>query len=258
MQVQGPGDPSHVSNGFHEDELHEDELKVPPVDADLRPFASAAEDGEPSQHEPGTWRWAREQRRIRRRERLQRMRRVRARGRARAAARAELAGERARAAAARARARAAEYGASARDHLEELVRHAKTLLRVRGERQKLAVRRATRKIALGVLAGIVGLTLVISASLRVVSGIAGGFAEAFGNRAWAGNLAAGILILGGGVGAWLAMNASRDRKEFQRRLVEHETERRERAERARERQAAAQPGGAAGPGGGSGLAGNSP
>jgi hypothetical protein len=258
------------ANGAHQRE-RTSVPPVPPMDGDWRPESSSAgaEGSSGTGRRTGAWAWAREQRRIRRRERLERLRRLRSRARARAVRRAEEAGRRARAAAGRARIRAAAFTASARDHLEELASHAQTLLRVRGDRQRLALRRTVRKSFAMALLAIVGITVVVSASLRLVSGIAGGFSELFGNREWAGNLVAALAILGGSGLAWVLFNQRRDREEFQKRMVEYDQRHSERARRPRgaarsshgngaDPEATEEPGGAPGPRGGRGLAGNPP
>jgi len=71
------------------------------------------------------------------------------------------------------------------------------------ERSREVVENTAKRAAVGVLA----LTVMIMIIVLLIRGTAGGLAEAFGGRAWAGDLAtAGILLLGGGIG-WISFSA---------------------------------------------------
>jgi hypothetical protein len=59
-------------------------------------------------------------------------------------------------------------------------------------------------LAAGVLAGIVGVSLVAVAVARLIAGVAGGLTLLLGGRAWAGDLLTGVLILASaGIGFFL-------------------------------------------------------
>ena len=65
-------------------------------------------------------------------------------------------------------------------------------------------------------------TIVIAGSLRVVAGLSEGFARLFGQGGWLGDLAAGIVLLGG-LAATVAFAISRqERKELEKHLEKYE------------------------------------
>jgi hypothetical protein len=77
----------------------------------------------------------------------------------------------------------------------EIGSHVGTLIEVRTDRARAAAQRAMLVVAIAVLALIALGTIVVSASIRIVSGIAASFSEAFGGRPWIGDLLGGSLVL---------------------------------------------------------------
>ena len=87
--------------------------------------------------------------------------------------------------------------------LDELREYASYYLEVQADRARLTL----RKLVLGVVVAAAGVTVLLSlvatTTTLLLTGIAGGLAEAFGGRAWLGNLATGggVLLLGA-LGLW--------------------------------------------------------
>jgi hypothetical protein len=81
-----------------------------------------------------------------------------------------------------------------RSDLRELGASTWQVAKIYGLRASASVRKALFALVLGLIGAVLVLTLAIAAGVQVVAGLSGGLAELFG-RAWAGQLAAGLLVL---------------------------------------------------------------
>lgn len=90
---------------------------------------------------------------------------------------------------------------------------------------RLRIRKAIFAGALAAV-GVVAMLIVLAVSIwLLVAGIAGGLTEAFGGRAWAGNLATGLMIPLI-IGSWLLIRSRRrSTAELQRQQARYETRR---------------------------------
>ena len=124
--------------------------------------------------------------------------------------------------------------ANAWDHALEVVDRVRALIAVRADRAALELQRKLVRAGLIFVAAIAVATMLISASLRTIDGLANGLAELFGHP-WLGNLAAGVLVLGGlaGIGA-LGMRRW-EKKELEERIQKYERLHEERRARRRRR-----------------------
>ena len=100
--------------------------------------------------------------------------------------------------------------------LNELYEFASYYLSARADLVRAHARRVVVRVLLGVIAAIVALCSVAAAVIFVLMGIAGGLAQLFGGRQWAGNLTTGALLLAlAGVALWIvvprALTAARRR-----------------------------------------------
>lgn len=79
--------------------------------------------------------------------------------------------------------------------LDELIRSVSDLISIQKERLAQGARNWLLRIGVCAALAIVGALWLGSAVLATLRGMRGGFAELFGGRAWAGDLAAGVLAL---------------------------------------------------------------
>src|SRR4051794_16556902 len=98
--------------------------------------------------------------------------------------------------------------AEAMQRLGEVREYASYLAVAEIDKLKLKVRRIAVLAAAGIVAGILGLAILVSAAAILLQGIAGFIGELLGGRPWAG-----AIITGGGIlaltalGAWLRLRA---------------------------------------------------
>lgn len=98
--------------------------------------------------------------------------------------------------------------------------------------------------ALGILAGLIGAAVLVTATVLLVNGIAGGLAALFGHREWLGQLVTGLLLLGlfaGGAVVGLKVLRASFKKKLRAKYEQRHQEQRGRfgadvPQRARERQ----------------------
>lgn len=81
-------------------------------------------------------------------------------------------------------------------HLAEMRESAGDVLRIWCDRLKVEAREVGFLTLFGLWGALVVAVLSISASIAVLAGLSGGLALALGGREWAGDLAAGALVLG--------------------------------------------------------------
>jgi hypothetical protein len=87
--------------------------------------------------------------------------------------------------------------ASAMRHCGEIFTGMQTLLALRAERRRLAVRRWVMAGAVVVLALLALVPLILGGVSSLVAGMNQGFTVLWGDRTWLGDLTTGIVILGG-------------------------------------------------------------
>jgi hypothetical protein len=102
----------------------------------------------------------------------------------------------------------------AMEQVGELKEYASHFLAAKIDGVKLSARKAAIYGALGVIALLAASTMLVTAVVLLLYGLAQAIAALLGGRMWAGNLIVGILVLSvTGVGAWLFVrrifNASR-------------------------------------------------
>lgn len=98
----------------------------------------------------------------------------------------------------------------------------RALWAVRKDKAQLAVRRRVQTGVLIAAAAIAGLTATIQGVLLFSRGLSGGLRELFDGRAWLGELAAGLLLLGAlGAGAGIAIKRS-NRAHFKRMVAKYD------------------------------------
>jgi hypothetical protein len=96
-------------------------------------------------------------------------------------------------------------------HLGELREHANHYAQATADRFKLTLRQAAIRAVLGCLALLVGATLLITAAVMLLSGIAGGIGTLLAGHMWAGELITGLtLLLGVAAAAWWGMRRLTD------------------------------------------------
>ena len=107
-------------------------------------------------------------------------------------------------------------------HVRELIEYANFYVDTRKDSVRASIRRLILKAALGVLAGIVGATVLIVATVYLMSGIAAGLGWLFGERLELGQFAlAAIVLVALSVGAFVMMKMM-DRKARQRTVKKYE------------------------------------
>lgn len=134
-------------------------------------------------------------------------------------------------------------------HALELGDYVRSMIGVRGDRAALQLRRKTTQAGIAAVAALGVGTVVISASLRLVVGLSEGLAQAFG-RAWLGDLAAAVLLLGGLAGGTALYLSRWEKKELEKHLEKYERQHREHSARHGSHAgnpASSNPGGAARP-----------
>lgn len=118
-------------------------------------------------------------------------------------------------------------------HLAELKAQALHYLQASADRVRLSARQAAIWGAIGLLAALVGATMLITATVLTLQGAANGIAAALGGRLWAGQLIVGLCVLGGAaLTCWLA---SRKLAETSRRKTMGKYERKHSASTAEPR-----------------------
>jgi hypothetical protein len=107
-------------------------------------------------------------------------------------------------------------------HVRELIEYANFYIETRKDSVRASIRGLILKAALGVLAGIIGATVLIVATVYVMGGIAAGLGWLFGERWELGTFTLGALVLVSiGVGAFVMMKMM-DRKARQRTVKKYE------------------------------------
>jgi hypothetical protein len=82
-------------------------------------------------------------------------------------------------------------------HLMELRRHAGHYVQAAADSFRLTVRQAALRTVLGCLGAVVGVAVLVTSTVMLLDGIAGGIAAALGGRVWAGQLITGAVVLSG-------------------------------------------------------------
>jgi hypothetical protein len=85
-------------------------------------------------------------------------------------------------------------------HIREVIEYANQYVETRKDSLRATVRGLIWKAALGVVAAVAGVTIVVVATAYLMSGIAHGLGRLFGGEDWLGELVTGLaifLILGG-------------------------------------------------------------
>jgi hypothetical protein len=107
-------------------------------------------------------------------------------------------------------------------HVRELIEYASFYVETRKDSVRASIRGLILKAALGVLAGIIGATVLIVATVYLMSGIAAGLGWLFGERWELGRFAlAAIVLVALGIGAFVMMKMM-DRKARQRTVKKYE------------------------------------
>jgi hypothetical protein len=123
---------------------------------------------------------------------------------------------------------ASESLESAFSHAVELADHVHTLIQVRADRARIAVRRSVMIGVAIVLAAAALAPIIVGGSVLFTIGLAQSLTHFFGDRAWLGNLLGGALILGSiALCAWAAY-ARIARRELANKSAKYERMRRER------------------------------
>jgi hypothetical protein len=105
---------------------------------------------------------------------------------------------------------------SAAQHLGEAKEYASTFLAAKADAAKLSIKRLVLVIAMGIIAGITGAAMLITAAVLLVNGLATGIGRIFDpDKTWLGQLIVGLLfVAGANVAVFLMirkmMRASRD------------------------------------------------
>jgi hypothetical protein len=118
-------------------------------------------------------------------------------------------------------------------HLTQLQTHVSHYLQATADKLRLSVRQAAVWAALGLVAAVVGATVLVTATVLLLSGAANGIAASLGGRLWAGQLIVGSLVLiGTALAGWLglrSLTASSRRKtidKYERQHYAHSAEHR--------------------------------
>ncbi len=123
----------------------------------------------------------------------------------------------------------AELVELAGDRLDAIGSSLRTLWSVRKDRAELAMRKRLRMALVAAGAAFAGGTAIIYGVVLLIGGASAGFARLLGEREWAGDLAAGALVLGL-IGGGLALGLRRsDRTRLEKKKAKYaELERRKR------------------------------
>lgn len=111
--------------------------------------------------------------------------------------------------------------ASAIGHIGEIVASLHTLLALRAERRRLAVRRYVLFGIAVVLVAVALVPLIIAGVNLLVTGMAQGFTVFWDGRVWLGNLSAGAVILGGLVALGMAASFHVSRKQMAKKVAQY-------------------------------------
>jgi hypothetical protein len=94
----------------------------------------------------------------------------------------------------------------AASHFSELKAYFAHYLAAKTDSVKVSIRRAVVFAALGVLGLVAGVAVIATAVVLVLHGLAQALTVLIKGHAWAGNLVAGVLVLGLiGLGTWLGV-----------------------------------------------------
>jgi hypothetical protein len=105
------------------------------------------------------------------------------------------------------------------DELSEYMGH---YFAARSDLWKIRGNKLAWKVGLGVLAGIIGISLVAVAVARVLGGIAGGLSILLGGRAWAADLLTGIVVLAAAVIGFIFLRGRAARERRRRLFAKYE------------------------------------
>ena len=108
------------------------------------------------------------------------------------------------------------------ERLETILAATRTLWAVRADKAQLAIRRRVQLAAGLAFAALAGGTATVYATILLVAGVAGGFAVLFEQRAWLGNLLAGVLLLFLAGAALLVAMRRADRKALHKAKLKYE------------------------------------
>ncbi|MCC6406556.1 MAG: hypothetical protein IT453_05300 [Planctomycetes bacterium] len=103
----------------------------------------------------------------------------------------------------------------------QVFRHLRVLAHVRADRGRLALRRALQRVQRELLVWLALATATIAGVVALASGLAGALTAAFGERAWAGQLAAAVLLLGAAAGILVLRRARAERAELERHRTKY-------------------------------------
>ncbi|MCK6445615.1 MAG: hypothetical protein L6Q99_04420 [Planctomycetes bacterium] len=97
----------------------------------------------------------------------------------------------------------------------QVFRHLRVLAHVRADRGRLALRRTLQRAQRELLVSLASATAVIAGVALLATGLSHGLTSAFGERAWAGELGAATVLLGGTIGALALRRARAERAELE-------------------------------------------
>lgn len=107
------------------------------------------------------------------------------------------------------------------EEIGALPRRLSRIIRLAGDRAQVKVRAILLSVVLGFAVLIVFVAMAVAAGIFIVRGASGGFAALFGDRAWAGQLAAGVLVLGALVATVTMLLQAYDRRRLRRKVQEY-------------------------------------
>ena len=120
-------------------------------------------------------------------------------------------------------------------HVSEAARHVRTLASVSTEQARLRLRRARTRILWTLLFALVVATILVSGAVFFARGLAASLAVLFGQRAWLGELVAGLVLLalaGAGLALALAREERAELARLRRKYAHDERQERHGPERA--------------------------
>ncbi|MBI5434408.1 MAG: hypothetical protein HZA52_16360 [Planctomycetes bacterium] len=103
----------------------------------------------------------------------------------------------------------------------QVFRHLRVLAHVRADRGRLALRRALQRVQRELLVWLALATATVAGVVALATGLAGALTAAFGERAWAGQLAAAALLLGAAAGIVVLRRARAERAELERHRTKY-------------------------------------